>query len=180
MSPRERRLVALLVLVAMIALADLAVIAPIADGFADRARQREDLQARYYANDRIIAAIPRLRRQAEAQNKLLDHFALAAPDAGTASDMLREKLQAAVTAAGGDFRGGEDMPPLPGSVATRVSARLSSAQLFTLLAQVQNAHPLITITALGVGADDALVTGQAATLDVRLEASVPYHPAPAR
>ena len=180
LSPRESRLVAILVLLALIALADVAIFAPLIDGFADRARQRQDLAIRYAANSRIIATIPRLRRQAESRNRLLDRYALAAPDAATAEDLLRERLQSAISAVGGEFRGGEGVPSSPGRVATRVSARLSSAQLTTLLTQVQNAPPLILVTALGVSADEALVTGQAATLDVHLEASVPYHPAPAR
>lgn len=180
LSPRESRLVAVLILVAVVALAQFAVIAPIMHGFADRAEQRRELRARYAANDRMIAAIPRLRRQAETRNALLRHYTLAAPDPGAAAEMLRDRLQSAVTAIGGDPRGGEDIPAPPGTVAARVNARLASPQLTALLVTLQNARPAITVTAMAISADDALVSGQSTTLDVQLEASIPFRPALAR
>lgn len=177
LSARESRLLAVLVAVALVVLADLAVIAPVLSGFADRASEREALLARHAANQRAIAAIPRLRRMAEAQGRGLADFALAAPDAATASDLLRERLQAQIGAAGGDFRGAEDVPARAGHVAARITARLAPGQLATFLAGAQNARPAIVITSLVIGADEALVTGHANQLDVQLEASVPFHPA---
>ena len=180
LSPREARLIAILVLLALVALAYLAVIQPILSGFAERADQRQQLQMRFAANERMIAAIPRLRRQAESQNRLVPRFALTAANPGAASELLRDRLQASVAAAGGDFRGGEDLAVAGGMVGTRINARLTAAQLNILVAQIQNSSPLITITALTIGADDALVTGRAETLDVQIEASVPYRPAQSR
>ncbi|MFK9781021.1 hypothetical protein ACJEM9_24915, partial [Escherichia coli] len=71
LSPREARLVAVLILIALIALVQGLVIGPIISGFAARSAERADLTLRYAANDRMIAAIPRLRRQAQARNAAL-------------------------------------------------------------------------------------------------------------
>ena len=180
MSPREARLVAVLGLVAALALIDVAVVQPIADGCAARAEARRALAVQYLANDRVIAAIPRLARAARAATARAGDFALAAPDAGSASEALRERMQAAITAAGGDFRGGDDVPAADGRVAARIAARLSGAQLGSVIARIENGTPSPIITGVTVSAGDALVTGHAATMDVTLEAQVPWHVAAAR
>ena len=180
LSPREARMVAVLVLISLIAIADIAVVQPLIDGFADRAEERSDLLARYSANDRTIAAIPRLRREAEAQNRLLPRYTLAANDAASADEALRDRMQPVFTTVGGDFRGGEDVAAAPGMADARISGRLSNEQLLAALARLQNAEPYLTITGLEVGADEALVTGKAANLDVQIEAAIPYHATAAR
>jgi hypothetical protein len=53
--------------------------------------------------------------------------------------------------------------------------RLTAEQLDRLLALIENSRPLITVSALSVGADDALVTGRATDLDVQIEFSLAYH-----
>jgi hypothetical protein len=186
LSARESRLLAVLLLVAAVALVDVVVVQPLLDGFTARAQQRQMLLARYAANDRLIGAIPRLAREAAQRDRLLAGYALSASDAGTAADALRDRLQAAATSAGGDFHGAEDIgqPPAPGgstgAVAIRATLRLSAAQLTKFLETLENARPFVTITALAVRADDTLVTGQATTLDVTLEAAIPYRPASTR
>ena len=177
LSKREARLVAVLILIALIAAVYLGVIAPLVSGFAERAEQRRELAVRYEANGRIIAAIPRLRRLAEAHNRMAGDYMLAAPDAAVAGELLRQRLQTAVLAVGGEFRGGEDIAAPPRTVATRISARLSWPQLLALLPALENARPFLTISSLSIGADDALITGRATTLDVELETTIPFHPA---
>jgi hypothetical protein len=186
LSARESRLLAVLLLVAAVTLVDVVVVQPLLDGFTARAQQRQVLLARYAANDRLIGAIPRLAREAAQRDRLLAGYTLSAPDAGTAADALRDRVQAAATAVGGDFHGAEDIVQAPGAsgpasdVAVRATLRLSAKQLTKFLATLENARPFVTITALAVRADDTLVTGQATTLDVTLEAAIPYHPASAR
>ncbi len=192
LSPRESRLLAILLLVAALALADILVVLPVQNGFAERARQRQLLLARYAANDRLIGAIPRLARAAAQRDRLLAGYTLAAPDAASAADALRDRLQAAANAVGGDFHGTEDIAQAPGAngsaspngplnkVATRAAVRLSAAQLTQFLAALENARPYVTITALAVRADDTLVTGHATTLEVTLEAAIAYHSASVR
>jgi len=180
LSPREARLVAVLILVALITFVSLLVIHPIVSGFSERSERRELLLARYAANDRTIAAIPRLRRRAEAQRETVDRFTLSAADAGSGAEVLRDRLQNAVTAVDGDFRGGEDVPVSAGWVGARVNTRLTSAQLGALLANLQNAQPYLIVNSLVIGSDDTLVTGAAATLDVQIEASIPLRLSAAR
>lgn len=186
LSRRESRLLAVLLLVGAVALTDLAIVEPLLGGFAERARQRQELFARYAANDRLIGAIPRLGREAARRDAQLAAYELPAADAAAAADALRDRLQAAAIAVGGDFHGAEDIAQPPGSnhaagsVATRVALRLSAAQLPQFLALVENARPYVTIDALTVHAEDTLVTGQAPTLEVSLEAAIAYRSAPAR
>ncbi len=180
LSPRESRLVAVMILIALFVAVQWLVIGPVVAGFTGRAAERTDLALRYAANDRMIAAIPRLRRQAESRQRALAGFALRAPDQATATEQLRERLQAQVAAVGGDFRGAEDLPAAEGTAACRIRARLSSEQLFRLLALAQNARPALVIPSLVVGADDALIVAHAVTLDVQLDASIPVLAAPAR
>ncbi len=180
LSKREARLLAILLLVAAIALVDVGVVWPLQDGFAARAEQRRQLLAQYAANDRLIGAIPRLGREAARRDRLLAGYMLSAPDAAAAADALRERLQVASNAVGGDFHGGEDIARPPGSVATRVAVRLSAPQLAQFLALLENTRPFMTIDALAIRTGDTPVSGQANTLEVTLEAAIAYRPAPAR
>lgn len=179
-SPRESRLIAVLVLIALVAVAQALIVGPLVAGFAARAAERTELATRYAANDRMIAAIPRLRRQAETRTRAMQAFALHASDPAQATELLRDRLQAQITAVGGDFRGSEDLTAPAGSAACRIRARLSSEQLARLLVLAQNARPALVVSSLVVGADDALVAARAATLDVQLDVSIPVLAAAAR
>lgn len=180
LSKRESRLLAILLLLAGVALADAVLVQPVLDGFTARAQERRILLARYAANDRLIAAIPRLGRDALRRDRQLADYTLSAPDAAAAADKLRDRLQAAANTVGGDFHGGEDIPGSPGTAATRGILRLSARQLTQFLAIIENARPFVIINTLAVSADDTLVTGKATTLDVNLEVAISYRPAAAR
>ena len=174
LSRREARLVAVLILIVALVVADLALVQPLVDGFADRTGARSRLITRYGTNERLIAAVPRLVREAERRDAALIRYVLPAHDASTATDALRQTIQSTTSAVGGDFRGSEDVPAPPGLAATRASLRLTAPQLGRLLAALENSRPLITVTALSVGADDALVTGRATDLDVQMDCSLAY------
>ncbi|WP_298167183.1 type II secretion system protein GspM [Novosphingobium sp.] len=181
LTPRQSQTAAVLILLVMLVVVAFLIVGPLIAGFQERAAQREQLALQYSANVRNIAAIPRLRRMAGAHEQLLGDFLLEAPDAATAGEALRQRLQASIIALGGEFRGGEDIAPAAGGeAAVRITARLSEGQLSQLLASVQNSKPYLTITSVVVGADEALVTGQASALDVQIEASIPYRPAAKR
>lgn len=181
LTPRQSQAAAVAILLVVLAVVAFLIVGPLIAGFQQRAAQREQFALQYGANARNIAAIPRLRRMAGAHEQLLGDFLLEAPDAATAGEALRQRLQAAIVALGGEFRGGEDIAPsAAGQAAVRVTARLSEGQLSQLLASVQNSKPYLTITAVVIGADEALVTGQASALDVQIEASIPYRPAAKR
>jgi len=180
LSRREARLVALLIFVVALVLVHLVVIAPLWAGFADRAAQRQVLTRQIQANGRMVAAIPRLRRLAEARKAMGSDYTLSAPDSAAAGEALRARLQSAVLAAGGEFLSGEDITAPANTAAVRISLRLGWLPLLQLTQGLENSRPYLTISSLAIGADDALVTGQATKLDVQIEASIPFKPAAAR
>ncbi len=180
LSPRESRLLAVGLLLVVLLLVDLVVIQPLIDGFGDRARQRQELLARYSANERIIAAIPRLSRQAAMRSKQTALYTLVAADPAAATDSLRDRIQAAANTAGAEFRGSEDLGAAPGMVATRAALRVPAGKLAPLVIAIENSSPLVTVTGLSVSADDALLTGAAASLDVKLDIAIAFRPASAR
>lgn len=179
-SARERRLVALLLLVALVALVWLCLIAPILDGFSARAARREELALLAVHNQRTIAAIPRLRRGAEAQAAAVRNFVADARTAEAGREQLKERLQRAIERTGGEFRDVADAEGQPGWARARVSARLTLPQLTATLAILQDSPPWLVIETLSVGANDALVTGTSSAMDIDIEASLPLRPAAAR
>lgn len=179
-SPRERRLVAIGLLIAAVALVWLAIVAPISRGFAARAVEREELLLEYQHNVRTIAAVPRLRRQAERQRAVLDRFVLAAPDLATATQRLRERTERVVTEVGGEFQAGDDADAPAGWIAVRASARLTQDQLARTLARLQNEPPWLVVTGLDVSADQALADGQSHPMETSFEVAIPLRTARAR
>ncbi|MEJ2459616.1 MAG: type II secretion system protein GspM [Novosphingobium sp.] len=179
-SPRERRLIALLILVALIALVWIAIVSPILSGFSARAQERDELTLRYLHNQRTIAALPRLRRQAEEERRGSDTYVVAAHDAEAGKEVLKERLRRAVEAAGGEVRGAEDAEGEAGWARASVGARMTLPQLVAALDRLQNKPPWLVVETLSVEANDALVTGQSSSMDIRLEAAIPFRAAAAR
>lgn len=173
MSPRERKLVAIGLLVLAVALVQLVVIGPILNGFADRAAQRERLLLEYQHNARAIASIPRIRRQAEAQRGTTERFAIDAASPEQAHQLLRERIERVVGEVGGEFEAGEDADAPEGWVGVRTSARLTLDQLTRTLARLQSEPPWLVVTALDVSADQALVNGRLNPMETTFEAQVP-------
>lgn len=166
LSPRESRGLALLIAVAALTVVLLGVVEPFVDGFADRAAQRAALVARHDANARMIAAIPRLVREAARRDAALDRYLLPTADPAAAADLLRTRVSAASAAAGADFRGTEDGPASPGKAVIHVSVRATADQAQKLIAALENGHPALLVNALTVNADAALVAGSATELDL--------------
>lgn len=179
LNPRERRLIALLILVAAIALAWLGVIRPVLDGFAARGEARAALQLQWARDERAIAALVPTRRLAEAQRAARSSFVLAAATPAAAGDALRERLGATVSALGGELRAVEDVAPPPGFVRARLDARLSTPQLVRLLERVQNEPPYLIVESLTIATEPVTRPGLPSPLDIRLElAAATAAPAP--
>ncbi len=68
LNPREKRIVAIGILVAVIAIAWVGIISPLAEGFMARAAERHELLNIYARNQRVLEGIPVWRAQASAQN----------------------------------------------------------------------------------------------------------------
>lgn len=173
MSPRERKLVAIGLLVAAIAFVQLALIAPLLDGFTARADERRALTLRYQLNARTIASAPRLRRRAEQQRAATADFVLAAPSPTAAAQLLRERIERTIGDVGGEFRSVEELDAPPGRIAAQAAARLTVAQLAATLVRLQNEPPYLTVGTLDIAADEALVSGGPTPLDVKIDASIP-------
>ena len=164
LSLRERRLIAIALAVLAVALVWLLIIAPLLNGFAERAAQR---------NSRLINAIPAQRRRTERQGALKDSFFLAAPNANLARDRLRERLRKEFAQAGGMVSAVQDVPSPAGSARAWVQGRMTLPQLQTMLSTLDNNPPYLITESLRVSADKAMETGRLDILDIRLEASVP-------
>lgn len=177
LSARERKLIAIGILVLLAALIWWLLLAPFVDGFSQRASQREELRAVYVRNSRLINAIPAQRRRAESQTNLKGQFLLTAPNATLARDRLRERLRTGFAASGGEVTAVQDVPAQPGSVRGWVQGRISLPQLQTLLGKINSTPPYLVVESLRISADKAMETGRLDTLDVKLEASVPTLPA---
>lgn len=178
-SPRERRLIALLILVALLAGAYLLGIAPILDGFAARAERREQLALRHAHNLRTIATIPRLRRQAERQRSAAADFAVEARTVEQGREWLKARLSRAIEAAGGVARGGTDAEGRPGWARARMTTALNPAQVAELLGRLEREPPWLVVEALTLTAGES-PTGQPTAMDVEVEASIPLRTAAAR
>lgn len=174
MSSRERRLVALLILVAVIAGFLLLVISPIAGGFSERAERREALLRQYQLNQRLSGSVGRLSRQAARQREGLRGLALTASSPAHAAAELDARLQAGIEAAGGELRSSEQVSgPDDGLARARATARIGLPQLVAVLARLQNQQPYVTVERLSIAADQAVISGKLEPLDVSLEVSIP-------
>lgn len=179
-SPRERRLVALLVLMMVIAILWFAFLSPVINGFAERAERREQLSLRYVHNLRTIGLIPRLRRQAEEQRAAIRTFVTNARTVEQGREWLKDRLQTTIEQAGGEFREAADADARPGWARARASAHMTLPQLTAALGRLQNTPPWLVVESLSISASDALVTGQSSSMDVQVEIAIPLRPASAR
>lgn len=181
LSDRERRLVAILILVALVALGWLAVVSPIITGFETRASERERLALVQASNQRLIDNVARLRRQAEAQRADMARFHVIAPTPQAAAEQLKERVSALIATAGGEVRAMQDVEAEAGRIELRIEARLGAVELTRLLERLQNAEPVLILRSLSVSA--AAAPGREASavssrnLDIRLDVAASHSPA---
>ena len=173
LAPRERKLIALLILSVLLSVLYLLIIAPFVSGFSDRAMQRANLMQQYQGNQRVIGSIPRLRRQAERQRGSLASFALTAATPQIAAAALQTRVQQALEAAGAQVSTVEDVATDDATVRVRVSARSTLAQLTRILERLHNEPPYLTIESLAVTADQAVISGRLEPMEISIEVSLP-------
>lgn len=177
LSSRERKLIAVLILVAAVALVLLLVIGPVVSGFSQRAARREALIQTFHANEARITSLGALQTEAERQVGEMRARFMAAPDAAEASETLRERIEAAADELGGAVKGSEALPAEPGWARAAIDVQLGHAQLAALLARLSALKPALAVETMTVVADDALTNSKSDRLDVRLEATAPFVPA---
>ena len=176
---RERRLLAILILLAVVALLYFIAVQPIMRGFSARSAQRVITTLHYQRNERVIASIPKLRRALEAQEPERRKFVLAVRDQSSAQDYLQERLRTVLAATGSDLSGAETIETLAGYAATSGSARLSYPQLLHTVQRLQEDQPYVLLDGITIVANQALVSGQLDTMDVKIDLSIPFSPASA-
>ncbi|KPF79871.1 hypothetical protein IP83_16050, partial [Novosphingobium sp. AAP93] len=110
LSPRERKLVAVLILVLAASLVLTVVIGPLVSGFTERAARRDALVQTFHANEKRIGSLSALQAEAERQVGEMRALFMAAPDADEAGEALRDRIEAAALAAGGDVKTSEALP----------------------------------------------------------------------
>lgn len=175
LTARESRLVAVLILLALVALVLAVIVGPIVGGFQQRAQERTLLAQRFQTNERRIAALDALQHEAERQQDALRGVFIAAPDADEAGETLREQVEATAQAAGVRVRATEAMQAgEDGWVRAALEAQMTHGQLADLLARLNRQAPPVVIAALTINAADAANNPKADVIDVRLEATAPF------
>jgi len=177
MSQRESRLVAIAILLAVIAVLWLGIVSPILAGFAVRAERRAGLIDSHERNVRIALRAPLFRAQAAEQRQSSGDWAIVAPDAEAAADMLRSRTRAAVERHGAVIKAVQEVPGQAGWVAVRIDAELSLAQLTAILGELESGLPHLVVETLSVSADKAFQTGRLEPMDIRIEIAAPHLPA---
>jgi hypothetical protein len=175
LTDRERKLVALLILVLFIAMAIFFVVSPIASGFSERAAQRAALADRHVLNQRLISAIPRLRRAAEVSDQAVRAVVIKGVNRELAAQQLQDRVSEAVERTGGELRAVEDTSD-DGSLRIRTSAVLTLPQFLALNSALQNVQPYAMIETLSLSADQALISGRPDIMDMTFDVVVPYAP----
>jgi hypothetical protein len=175
LAQRERRLIALGVLLAVVAVVVLGVIVPVFGGMAARALERGDLVATYQRNQRVLAGIPVWRAQAVEQKSTASKFAIIAPTQALAAEMLKQRINRMTNEEGGSVQTvSEVQGDTPeGWVKVRADLQLTMAQLYKSLARLESEAPYVVVGYLSVAADRAQKSGHAAPMDVRVEVSSP-------
>jgi hypothetical protein len=175
MSPRESRLVAVGILVALIAAVWLAVVDPLIEGFSERAETRQTLLDTYSRNQRVLAGIALWQAELEQQRETASKFAIAAPTEALAAEQLKSRLTRMTSDVGGTLTAIQDIQDgVPnGFVRVRADMQMTLGQLYKSLARLESEEPYVVVESLSVVADRAAQTGHLGPMAVRVEVSAP-------
>ena len=174
LEPRERKIIALAILVAMLVVAWYALIDPLIVGFISRAQERSDLLATYQRNERVLGAISTWREQADDQTATASQYGIVAPTKVLAAEGLKQRLNRLASATGGSISNVSELPAEQENwVRVRADMQLTMSQLYKGLTRLENEAPYVVVGYVSVAADLATQTGHLATMDVRIELSAP-------
>ena len=178
LSARERRLVALAILVLLIAAGWFVLVSPIVDGFAARAAERERLLDDLGRGRRMIDQLGFWRAQAARQHATSQAFEMRAATAEAAADLARQRLVSAVVAQGGVVRVVREQPGASGAVRLHAELQLTLTQLTSSLTVIENQKPYAIIEKLSISGNQATAAGRLSPLDVSIDLGFPYVIAP--
>ena len=180
LTPRESRLVAVGLLVAVVVGFLGLVVQPLVEGFVARAEERADLQAEYARNARVLDGAAGWRAAAARQAETAPAFALVAEDTSTASEALRALLGEVFGQPGSQIRNiGEQAAPRPGWAGAGVEAEMAQPQLYEGLLRLAREHPAVVVDGLSIAVLRNDDVGAVPRLSVRMEVSAPVALRPA-
>ena len=174
LEPRERKVVAVAILLAALVVAWYALVNPLLVGFIDRAEERSELLATYQKNQRVLAGIANWREEADQQSATQSQYAIVAPTKVLAAENLKQRLNRLANMVGGSVQTVSELPAeSDGWVRVRADMQLTMSQLYKSLSRLENEAPYVVVGYVSVVADRAVQTGHLATMDVRIEVSAP-------
>lgn len=174
LQPRERQIVAVAILIAMVVVLWYALIDPVVGGFLGRAEERSTLLTTYQRNERVLAGIDRWKDEQDEQTSTASQYAIVAPTKVLAAENLKQRLTRLATASGGSMQSVSELPAQgEGWVRVRADMQLTMTQLYRSLGRLENEAPYVVVGYVSVVADRAVQTGHLATMDVRIEVSAP-------
>lgn len=190
---REGRLLASLVTLVALLLVWFALIAPLRDWYADRARALHDRQALAAHMQALVGRLPALRARAEAiaaAGSLAGGALIPGSSDAVASASIQERVVAAASAQGLTLSSSEALPASQAGAYRRVGVRVSIDAPFPpvihLLEALETSHPSLLIDDLQMhGArlvgqsDDSPLTVAFTVLGFRQGAPAGRQPAPA-
>lgn len=175
-TPRERKFIAVGILVAAFAAVWLGFVSPIIVGFSERTSERSRLEAQYTRNARLLAAIPVWQHVALAQQRTVGQFALQAATPDLAAQQLQQRLSRSINQVGGLVRTVTKVDDAhPGMVQVRGEADLTMSQLYQLLKHLEGETPYVVVEYLSVAANRAFETGHLAAMDIRIQIAASFH-----
>jgi hypothetical protein len=174
LSARERRLVAIALLVAAIAAVYLGVAAPAWRGFADRSAERQRLVNEISQSRRLIDQAGFWRAQAKRQKADLAAYAVMAPTRDAAVEATTQRIDSAVVGQGGVVKTIREQPGGPGLVRVRVDLEASLTALMASLKVLENQKPYVLIEKLSIVADQAATAGRLSPMEISIDLAVPY------
>ena len=177
LMPRERKLIALAIVLALGAVAWSVVAAPVIQGFVDRSAERDVLRTEYVRNARLSAGYETWRGQLADQKSSDMQFAVAGANQQVASAALAARIEQMVLLSGGIPKA---VQPVAGTseneIRVRASLELTMEQLYRTLKQLEVGVPYVVVEYLSIRADRALQTDHLGPMDVRLDVSAQYRP----
>jgi len=182
LQPRERRLVAIGLLVAAAAALWLAVVSPLVGGFFARAAERRALIATYARNQRTLAQAATWRAAADQQRLSAPRFAIPAASQQLAAEALKARLLKLAADEGFTISALSDLAAdsPTGEIRLRCDLQLTLTQLYDSLRRLETEGTYVVVDYLAISADQALASGRSSPLAVRLEVTAAWRPARAR
>jgi hypothetical protein len=175
LARRERRLLALGLLVLALVLVWLAIVRPILGGFDAREEEREQLLTSYARGERVIGAMRATRAALRVQRAGTADWALDAPSPALATDILRETVLNAARASHATVASVQEAQAPAGTVAVRADLTTTPDKLGPLLVALQNIRPWPVVEQFNVVADRSLEAPTGAPVDVRVDLSVRFN-----